>query len=445
MLPVLLVALAAAGPRAELSAALGEGAEAALACSEALAIPPWDEAARWISGQGAFGDDPDDERARIRDWLEGVMSAGSGLAFRAWEDGDAYEFRFRTELGAEDLARAFARVYTGERTPVVPAARGWEAQLSDGRDLHVEVTEGMARARLGRRDPEPAAREPSAVLASLPDTHGCAAWARWRDADDDITEVAAHFVPGDDLDVHFAVSGSWAKRVEGVAFLPGDLPKVGTADRPEAVLVIGLGLDSVNFSRFVEGRQLRHARWLQSHIPVTGGTTVAVIPGEAGPRFGAALPLADAPPDRVVARRLQRVVERLDMGVLETPGRELILVRDGSAYHLTVSEGRILLASDPALLDEMRKADGVAWVDPAVAVLTRDYPFVLTTSIVPAPGGVSPVVHLQRPASLAVTVEGRVLRGALAAPVSLPELRRWLEEAGRLRDRLRAEEAEPGT
>lgn len=445
MIPLLWLFAALAGPRHELAAALGEGAEAALACSEALPAPPWDEAARWIADRAPLGGDPEEARRRLRDWLDGAVAAGSGLAFRAWGDGAGHEFRFRTELDAEDLARAFARVYTRERAPVVPEARGWQVQLADGRDLHVEVAEGQARARMGAAPAGGAGAEPSAVLASLPDTRGCAAWARWRDEDDELTEVAAHLVPGDALDLHFAVSGSWAKRVEGVAFLPGRVPAVRTPQAPEAVLVVGLGLDSVNFSRFLAGKALRQARWLQSHLPVTGGTTVAVVPGEDGPRFGAAVPLGGRVRDATVARRLRRVLSRLDVGLVYTPNGDLVVLSDGELFHVGVDQGRILVASDLLLLQQMREGVGPDWVDPETLALAHDYPLVLSTRVVPAPGGMPRVARLEQPASLAVTVEGRVLRGALAAPVSLPELRRWLDEARRLRDRLGADPTEPGS
>lgn len=414
---LLLVSLALAGPRTDLGAALVGRPDVAVVCTDLRSALPLERVADALAADR--GADPDRTRDELSGWLGRVFADGSGLDFRLWRESRAFEMRFHTDLDEESLARAFAEGLDGRTAPVVPQARGWQVQLGDGRDLHVEVTDRRARAVVGTPRSAPGLGDPRLDLGGLPDSDGCAAWTRLLDDEGDTTELAAHFVPGGDVNLHFALTGSWAKAVEGVAFDPQPPPEVRTPTDPEAVLVLGIGLDSINFSRFLAGKELRGARWLQAKLPVTAGTTVAVVPQEDGPGFGAAVPLARPIPARTVDRRLRAAMRRLDLPVLRVDDRRFVATADDSVFWVAAADGRFLVASDPALLETMQGDDGGVWVDERARDLAGRYALVLLASALP--GGLSGL-RLDTPASLAVTIDGKVLHGELAAPIPFAAL-----------------------
>jgi membrane-associated protease RseP (regulator of RpoE activity) len=188
---------------------------------------------------------------------------------------------FATHQSTEEVAKALAAASGGV---AFAAERGWVVRNDEGKELTVRVDAGVATASLGG-DAISAPVVSRAVVEAVPETPGCVAVMHLETPETGAMDLAIHLPFAAHTPTSFAIASPKLTDVSGVAPHPQLPAPVLTQVSPAAVLVVGVGLDGVNFSRFLHGKDLRKARHLQRWFPVTSGTTLALtVESAAGGR-----------------------------------------------------------------------------------------------------------------------------------------------------------------
>lgn len=414
-------ALAHAGLRADLDREAQGAPQLALACSSAHAA-----LARFRDTAAELGGGPGPVPPGLDDFLggiEGVLAPDARLTIAWWESSSALRLGFETPLGPGELAEAFARLDPDAGGQAFQGPDGWGIREADGDVISVAVDNGWARVTHGPAPVVPPRTLPAPLLAALPDGDGCAILVHVDDDDLGGVDFGLHIALADGQPATFAVALPMLKDSDAILLEGAVPPRAATTEVPEAVLVLGVGLDSVDFSTFLQGKELRQARRLQSHFPITGGTTLAVLATEPSPRVAAVLPIARNMPARRIARRTRALARKLDLEVERTDATSLVLRSGVFEVLAAAAPGRLYLATDPGTLNALQKGDGEPWVSGTVAGLAAEWPLVVATSVLPAAGGV-PGRVLPRPLFLALDLDDGVVRGLLDVPLSLGELAR---------------------
>lgn len=428
-----LVGAAHAGLLADLRAASADGPEVALACTSAReaadrlerlfvgmnrpfpGLPPW-----W---QGLLGAELGQE----------VMDLDGPVWASGWRAEPGGTLSFATEATAESVAR---RIATAREGVAVPGIAGWVVTTPGLPEVNVTADRGMVTIRGPLPEGATPRRLPDALLAALPEAPGCLVALHMAVPEAGDVDLAAHLPFTPRTEITFAVASEKLTALEGVVLAPQPPPPVRTERAPDGVVVVGLGLDGVNFSRFLAGDELRLARRMQRRFPLTAGTTVGIVHHEPDPILGAALPFDGVPAD-TLARRTRKLLHKLDAPVVQTDGRHFTVIFPDLTLVAAAQDGRLLLANDAGLLAEMEADRGEAWVAGKAAELAAAYPVVTVTSALPDGNGTR---RLAEPASFAVTLEPGVLRGKLYLPMSIEEFAAFVERAAAARREKLADE-----
>lgn len=416
---LLAPALAMAGLRADVRDATRRAPDLALVCSSAK--DAWTRMARLSAAM-----DEEPEAGRMEALLAGKAAAElfdeeSRLTMSFWREAGAAEVAFDSTRTARQVADAIAGLDLAGTTTVRPDADGWIVRDGAGSESRVTVEAGRALIRDGTPPRDPDHIVPVQLLEAMPERPGCVAVLHLPEGELGTLDLAVHvsFVHAEPAT--FALAGRSIDVLEGVLLDPGRPAEVRTPTAPEGVVVLGVGLDGIDFSKFLEGRALRKARRAQSALPVCAGTTVGVFAGGAMPVVALSMPLPERMSARRVARRARKVARGLGLEVERTDATHF-LSRDGQVEVMASAQrGRLLLATDAGVLRGMEAAEGEAWVRPEVADLAARYPLVVSSLLVPSPGD-GPPVRLDTPLTFAVGLQPGLLSGQVVIPLTIEEL-----------------------
>ena len=96
---------------------------------------------------------------------------------------------------------------------------------------------------------------------------------------------------------------------------------------------------------------------------------------------------------------------------------------------VTAQKGRLLVSTDAAQNSAMESGRGEPWLTGRAAELAAEYPFLLTSNVLP--GKDKQVTALPSPITLAVGLTDGVMHGFLVLPVGLPALIESIKEGRR--------------
>ncbi|MDO9280672.1 MAG: hypothetical protein Q7U06_02120 [Pseudomonadota bacterium] len=449
---VLAAAVAFTGPahaglRADLDRQLAGAPELTVVCSSASeALARVQQASTLIGGLMGGGDAeaPGEtgggvaalaegvSPADVMPFLDGIQAAftpDARLAVSWWKDTETLELGFDTTLDAQALARRFAMLDPKAAGTVFEGPLGWGIREADGDEMGVTVKDGWARVTHGPTAERQARNLRPAMLAAIPEAPGCVVAMHVADDKLGAVDLAAHLSFTEGQPATFVASLPGLQASDAILLEGAVPPVVTTPEPPLAVMVVGIGLDSVDFSSFLKGKELRDARRVQNLFPVTGGTTVALLQMEPMPRIAAVIPFAGRMPARKVARRTRRLATLAELDVTRIDATHLTISAGNLDILATARDNRLDLSTDPGALNAMHLASsspggaavGEPWVSGAVAELAASWPLVFTTRILPAGGGV-PARVLPRPLYVALDLEDALLKGVIDVPLPLAEI-----------------------
>ncbi|MDP2317368.1 MAG: hypothetical protein Q8P41_31075 [Pseudomonadota bacterium] len=376
----------------------------------------------------------DDDLLRFVDGVRATFAPDARLAISWWEASETVRLGFDTTLTAPALAQRFVELDPAAKGEVFEGPAGWAVREGDGDELLVEVSEGWARVTRGPASALPPRTVRANLLAAIPETPGCVLSVHVADDEIGEVDVAAHLSFIEGQPATFAVSLPGLKASDAILLEGAVPPTVRTPERPQAVVVIGIGLDSIDFSTFLAGKELRAARRLQNLFPVTGGTTVALLQMEPAPRLAAVIPLAGRMPARKVARRTRRLAKLADLEVLRVDATHLSFTIGDIEILAAARDNRLELSTDPGTLNTMQYdvRSGEPWVSGTVAELAASWPLVVASSILPGADG-APARVLPRPLYLALDLEDALLKGVIDVPLPLAEMAALAEQVDEAR------------
>ncbi|MFZ5481341.1 MAG: hypothetical protein ACOZNI_31565 [Myxococcota bacterium] len=415
---LLVGGLALAGLRADIGAATRGSPDAAVACTSARTA--WS-----LLGQVL---EPAAEQGPMSAQIERVFRPGAAdalfdedarLAVAWWRDGGRVQIGFDTRHTAEEVARAFAGLDQLDAAEVLEGPEGWVVRSGD--ELRqVRVADGWARI-FDEQPPTDAVRVlPKGLVDAMPEDPGCVAMLHLPNEEMGEMDVGVHLPFTRGSPTTFALAGPPVDAFGGMLLRAGSPPDVRTPQRPEALAVLGVGIDSIDFSAFLTGKELRRARRVQNLFPVTAGTTVALLATEPAPVLAAVLPLPERLAPRAIARRARKLLARHDVAVERLDGTHFRVEAGPAPLHFAARRGGLLVASDADALAAMEAGDGEAWVDGRVAELAERYPFVVSTHVLPGGEGM-PFEHLDQPATLGLDLKPGILTGVVFLPFSFEE------------------------
>lgn len=411
---LVFVPVVSAGLWSDLERVAPEGPELAFACASAPAVSEALEAV--TNGLPVTGQEDGVLRG-----LRALVPGAGRLVGAVRPDAGAVRVDLETALAPEAAARTFA----AGRATVTPSAGGaWSVVApGDGGTWTVRGDAGWLTLAVG------AAGAPSDQLRHVPDPlrsavpepeSGCLIWGHRPvgPAGDVQAAVTVPLVKGAPL--RFGATLPTRDLLSALRFAPGPPREVRTTTAPDAVAVLGLGLDGIDFGRFLQGAARSRARRLQHLLPVTAGTEVAFVRAEAGtPRFVAMLPLGKPLRAAAVSRRAEKVLRALGYATSRNDRTRLVAVRRKDALFVDASDGRLYVSNTlPALTDAVA-ARGDVWVDGDTATRAARWPFVAEMAHLPGPAGAVP---LAEPLTLSLTVAEGVVAGELIVPMSAHEL-----------------------
>lgn len=479
-----LAGLAHAGLHADLDRELADAPELAVVCTSASeALIRVQQAAMIFGGGGSGGSGerggagelvvatPGDALLPFLDGMRAILqergAPDARLAIGWWQASETLQLGFDTTLTAQALAARFVALDPAAGGVVFEGPTGWGIREADGEEMTVAVQDGWARVVHG---PTPAASTPErapralapGLLTSIPETPGCVVAAHVEDDGLGEVDIVAHLSFTEGKPATFAVSMPGLQSSTAILFEGAVPPVVTTPERPQAVVVVGVGLDSVDFSAFLTGQELRYARRLQNLFPVTGGTTVALLALEPVPRIAAVIPFSGHMPARKVARRARRLAKLADLEVRRIDATTLTFGVGELEILASASANRLDLSTDAGTLNAMaagrsgsdaygstgeRGGDarlGEPWVTGPVAELAAEWPLVVTSSILPGGDGL-PTRVLPRPLYLALDLEDALLKGVIDVPLPLAEMAALAEQLDQARKTKGASSMPPET
>lgn len=411
-----LLPLAHAGGWEDLATLRDAGPDLAIACADARA--GWTALAQ-VAGVTGIG------RVGALDLARGVevFDPDSRLLVGFATDGGGMTLRFTTGAAAEEVARRWAALDPSGEREVSAGAGGWEVRSPGGGRWSVEVSEGWARIEPGDPPARAPLGPPRALIDALPAAaEGCLAWAHFDPDEGEALDAAALLPLQAEAPIRFAVLTPALGESGAVAFAPGPPQEVHSQRSPDGLLILGLGLDGVDFSRFVGGRDLRELRRLQALFPVGAGSMLALVPGAPPaeePSMVMVLPLPARWPAKKVGRRAMKALGVVGARVAKVDATHFVADVGGTVLHAAATEGRLVLTDDVPLLYDVVRGTGPVWAQGDVAEAAARYPLVLVSSILPAPGGTR---HVDPPIRLALDLRAGVLHGELLLPLGFDEL-----------------------
>lgn len=426
---VATVGPAHAGLRADLDRELGTAPELAVVCTSANeALGRVQQATALLGGAlapaAAAGEGSSDALAPFLEGMRATFAPDARLAISWWGDTETLQLGFDTLLSAPELARRFVELDPRADGAVFEGPRGWGIREKDGDEIGVSVDEGWARVTHGPSPERQPRSLPSAMLASIPEAPGCVLALHLSDEDIGGLDIATHlsFTEGQPATFVAALPGLGSS---DAILLGGAVPpEVITAEPPQAVVVVGFGLDSVDFSMFLKGKELKAARRVQNMFPVTGGTTVALLGWDPVPRVAAVVPFAGRMPAGKVARRTWRMASLANLEVSRVDPTHLVIKAGSVSILATARDNRLDLSTDAGALNAMqqaRSAGGEPWVSGAVAELAGSWPLVMTTRVLPGGGGL-PARLLSRPLYVALDLDEALIKGLIDVPLPLADI-----------------------
>jgi hypothetical protein len=333
--------------------------------------------------------------------------------------GSSVTVSFATHQSTEEVAKALAAASGGV---AFAAERGWVVRNDEGKELTVRVDAGVATASLGG-DAISAPVVSRAVVEAVPETPGCVAVMHLETPETGAMDLAIHLPFAAHTPTSFAIASPKLTDVSGVAPHPQLPAPVLTQVSPAAVLVVGVGLDGVNFSRFLHGKDLRKARHLQRWFPVTSGTTLALTSTAEPLAFGAAVPLSAPLKAEVVAKRAGKLLGKLGGPVTKGDATHFSTEMKGQTLYFGAEEGRLLVSNGEATLAEMEAHAGTPWVQGVSADMATRYPVVLVSSVIPDDAGEA-LRRMDPPATFGLALDPGLLRGEVYLPLTVEEFAR---------------------
>ncbi len=398
---LLAATLASAGVRDDLESALRKGPEAAVACSSVSAARARIDQLVEAASATKTGGIPADARA-ILDAGAAALGEGTRVAVALWPDADA------------------AVVILGWRPGAQPDFDLVRAGLGTLGTAELVVGDDRAEVRIGTVPELPPRALPAELAAEVPDLPGCLIWGA-RKAGGLPTDAVIH-VPERVGDPGRFVIGLPAAPAGVVLAEPRAPVEVRSAATPIGVVTLGVGVDNVDASSFLEGKALRAFRKVQRALPIRSGSTLALFAVEPSPVAAMVLPMSKPIKAKVVSRRARAVVGAVKkLRIEREDAQRFSVVADKVRVYVSARDGALILASDSALARSLEVDHGEPWLDAATAELASQYTLVVNVSAFPTTPGTRPTVF-EKPFRLALRYAPGVLAGQVEIPLSIEEM-----------------------
>ena len=365
--------------------------------------------------------------------LEGVLRPGSPFSFAMWMETKQARMKMETEVPLELLVGGMlkgAEIVSQEASPagsVIHTRRDSGMQtwrrvgdgiemMDDGIDLSAPGWDMAPLAAVGGRF---LAQPGCSVLVDgakipkkpTPDAH-----------------ILLH-IPFDTAQgVFFAMTSPEIAKLKSSPAPSLTAPDLRTMTPQDALMVLGVGLNDLDLSEVLEGAERRKWNRLRRRLPVDG-LIVGMSRSAGRLAISAAVPM-----DRPIGAaglmcRLRSVLNRTEVEYEKVSATELRIESPGGVLLVTAQRGRLLVSTDAAQISAMESGRGEPWLTGRAAELAAEYPFLLTSNVLP--GKDKQVTALPSPITLAVGLTDGVMHGFLVLPVGLPALIESIKEGRR--------------
>lgn len=123
---------------------------------------------------------------------------------------------------------------------------------------------------------------------------------------------------------------------------------------------------------------------LRSQVSVPPGATLGVFPAEHGVNLAIAVPIASASGRKMSAKKISAAMHKAEDGPEWTDSLHFHATDSKTPMLGALQNGRLLVASDPELLEELEADEGAAWITPELSALRDEWPVALLLH--PPPG-----------------------------------------------------------
>jgi hypothetical protein len=379
------------------------------------------------SGQGAlkalsqFAGRVPDSVALTR--MERAFGEGA-LDVAFWPEAKVARMRFQSTVEGPDLL-----IGEGDGAPVAVEPGHWYFDDSKGKRVHIHIANGTVDV-VHEGVPDGEAHLPAAFLelpSSVLERPGCAIFVDTSQKAEARTkgQILLHLPFQTGAGIYFALMTPTLAELDAIP-APEEAPAVvRTAEAPDMVLAVGLGMADLKLEGVLKGEELRKFRRFQRAFPIADGTVVGAMLGPPV-RVGAVVPMERPIPGPVLSRRLQRLLTQLELPYEVVDSTHLHVDMKGKGLVVSLARGRVMLALDQPMLSAMEQDQGTAWVSGKTAELAGEFPLVLTVSRIPGNEGKEDMVFPD-PVSLSLGLSNGVAMGYLVMPLSSEQLQELLD------------------
>ncbi|HNC95960.1 MAG TPA: hypothetical protein PKW90_07535 [Myxococcota bacterium] len=379
------------------------------------------------SGQGAlqamsaFAGRVPDSAALTR--IERAFSEGA-MDFAFWPEARVARMRFQSTLEGPELLTG-----EGDGAPVAVEPGHWYFDDSKGKRVHIHIANGLVDV-VHEGVPDGDSNLPAAFLdlpAEVLERPGCAVFVDTSQRAEARTkgQILLHLPFQSGAGIYFALLTPTLAELDAIP-APEQAPaSIHTAEAPDMVLAVGLGMADLKLDGVLKGEELRKFRRFQRAFPVADGTVVGATLG-LPLRVGAVVPMERPIPGPVLARRLKRLLTELELPYEVVDSTHLHVDMKGKSLELSFVRGRVMLALDQPMLRAMEQDQGTAWLSGKTAELAGEFPLVLSVSRIPGKDGREDMVFPD-PVNLSLGLSNGIATGYLVMPLSQEQLQQLLE------------------
>ena len=361
--------------------------------------------------------------------LEGVLRPGSPFSFAMWMETKRGRMRMETELPMELVIGGMlkkAEIVSQEgdtlHTRGDTGMQTWR-RIGDG----IEMMDDELDLSAPGWDPAPLMASGGAFLQQP----GCTVLV-------DGSKIPKKPIPGAHILLHipfdtaqgvfFAMTSPEIASLKSSPAPSLTAPDLRTLTPQDALMVLGVGINDIDMSDVLEGKERRNWDRLRRRLPVDG-LIVGLSRSNGRLAVSAAIPMERPIGAAGLMCRLRSVLNRADMEYEKMSATELRIDSPGGMLLVTAQTGRLLISTDAAQISAMESGRGEPWLTGRAAELAAQYPFLLTSNVLP--GKDKQVTAIPSPITLAIGLTDGVVHGFLVIPVGLPALLESVKEGRR--------------
>ncbi len=341
-----------------------------------------------------------------------------------WPQTQVVRLRFASTLQEPELLTG-----EGDGVPVAVEPGHWYFDDSKGKRVHIHIANGLVDV-VYDGVPEGDSNLPAAFLdlpAAVLERPGCTVFGDTSQMAEARTkgQILLHLPFQTGAGIYFAAVTSTMTELDSFPKPEGAPLRIHTAEAPDMVLALGLGLADLKLDGVLKEEELRKFRSFRRAFPIADGTVVGAVLGPPL-RVGAVIPMERPIPGPVLARRLKRVLTELELPYEVVDSSNLHVDVKGKSLLVSFARGRVMLALGQSMLSVTAEDQGTAWVSEKTAELAVEFPLVLAISRIPGKEGEEDLIFPD-PIRLALGLSNGVVMGYLVVPLSAEQWQHLLE------------------